>query len=156
MKRLSEGIVHFFQDQGFAIVSTADRDGSLHNSCKGIVKMSRSGSIYLLDLYKGRTFENLKHNPHISITAVDEHKFVGYCLKGKAKIIAGNKLQSQITKAWEDKIVGRISNRVIKNIQGQKGHSRHPEALLPKPEYLIVMGVEEVIDLTPHHIRQVN
>ena len=156
MRRLTDEITQFFLNQGFAIISTIDKDGSLHNSCKGIVKINRSGSVFLLDLYKGRTYENLKQNPHISITAVDEHRFIGYCLKGRAEIIAGNKLKSQIIKAWEAKITGRISSRVIKNIQGQKGHSRHPEARLPKPEYLIVMEVREVIDLTPHHIRQVN
>lgn len=31
---------------------------------------------------------------------------------------------------------------------------QHPEALLPKPEYMIVMEVEEIIDLTPKHLKQ--
>ncbi|MFQ5888031.1 MAG: pyridoxamine 5'-phosphate oxidase family protein [Candidatus Hydrothermarchaeales archaeon] len=156
MKRLTDEIIGFFQNQAFVIVSTVDKNGSLHNSCKGIVKINSSGSIYLLDLYKGRAFENLERNPHISITAVDEHSFIGFCLKGKAKIIAGKELKSQIIKAWEDRITSRITRRVIKNIQGEKGHSRHPEALLPKPEYLIVMDVEETVSLIPQHIKQVD
>jgi general stress protein 26 len=153
MKSLTDKIVQFFEKQHFVIVSTVDKKGSLHNSCKGIVKINRNGKIYLLDLYMKRTFKNLKQNPHISITAVDERKFEGYSLKGKAKIIKKDRLNSQIMKTWEDKVTGRIAHRVLQNVGGQKGHLRHPEALLPKPTYMIVMGVEEVVDLTPRHIR---
>ncbi len=154
MKKLTDRIVHFFRNQSFVIVSTIDRYGSPHNSCKGIVKINQNGRIYLLDLYKGTTYENLNQNPHISITAADEHSFSGYCLKGKAKIIPGEKFKSQIIKAWEDRITGRITHRLMKNIYGEKGHPLHPEAHLPKPKYLIVMEVEEIVDLTPHILKQ--
>jgi general stress protein 26 len=153
MKKFPDGIVNFFQNQGYVIVSTIDKGGSLHSSCKGIVDIKSNGKIYLLDLYKAKTFDNLKNNPHISITAADEHKFAGYCLKGKAKIITGEELSPQIMKAWEERITSRLTRRVIRNIREEKGHPRHPEALLPKPEYLIVMEAEEVIDLTPSHLK---
>ena len=150
MNRLGAEIIRFLRNQSFVIVSTIDRNGSPHNSCKGIVKINRSGFIFLLDLYKGRTFRNLKRNPRLSITAVDEHRFMGYCLKGKASIITGEKLKSQTIMAWEKRITRRITQRVIKNIQEERQHSGHPEALLPKPKYLIVMKVRKVIDLAAH------
>jgi uncharacterized pyridoxamine 5'-phosphate oxidase family protein len=153
MQRLADGIIHFFQEQGFAIVSTIDGNGGPHNSCKGIVKINQNGLIYLFDLYKGKTYKNLKINPRMSISAVDEHKFIGYCLKGRAKIVKTDKLKPHILSAWDKKITSRISRRVIKNIQGEKGHPRHPEALLPKPEYMVVMKVKEVVNLTPHHVK---
>lgn len=154
MKKLSKEIIYFFQNQSFTIVSTIDKRGRPHNSCKGLVKIEPDGHIYLLDLYKEKTFENLKQNPHISITAVEEHKFKGYCLKGRAKTIALDKLKPDILTAWEDKITSRITQRVLRNIRGEKGHSSHPEIQLPKPEYLILMEVEKVIDLTPHKLRK--
>ena len=153
MKRLADDIINFFQSQGYVVVSTIDKNGSLHNACKGIVDIKSNGKIYLLDLYKGKTFQNLQNNRHISISAVDEHKFIGYCLKGKAKIIREEEISPQIIKAWEGRITSRLTRRVIRNIHEEKGHPRHPEALLPKPEYLIVMDAEEVIDLTPHHLK---
>ena len=150
---LTDDIVQFFERQNFVIVSTVERDGSLNNSCKGIVEISKGGRVYLLDLYKKRTFKNLRQNPNISITAVDEHKFKGYCLKGKARITRPDELKPHVLKAWEEKITSRITQRVLKNIRGEKGHPRHPEANLPKPEYVIVMEVKDVIDLTPHHLK---
>lgn len=154
MKKLSSEIIQFLHSQNFVIVSTLDNSNRIHSACKGIVKIGPDGTIYLLDLYQGRTFENLKNNPYISITAVDEHKFTGYCLKGTARIVEKESLGKQVITAWEDKMIGRITQRVVKNIKGEKGHPRHPEALLPKPKYTIVVETDEVIDLTPHHLRQ--
>lgn len=154
MKRLPEEIIQFFQSQGFVIVSTISPDGSIHNSCKGIVEIKPGGLVYLLDLYKGKTYENLRHNPNINITAVDEHKFIGYCLKGKAKIITEDNLSPQLLKVWDKRITSRLTIRILKNILGEKSHSAHPEALLPKPKYLIVLEAKEIVDLRPQHINR--
>jgi len=150
---ITPDIVQFFYHQRFTIISTIDEKGYPHNSCKGIVEIDRSGRAYLLDLYMAKTYENLKRDPRISVTAVDEHRFTGYCLKGRAMIVGKDKVSERILKLWETKITSRISHRLLKNIHGDKGHSAHPEALLPKPVYLIAMDVEEVIDLMPPHIK---
>lgn len=151
--KLEENIVHFFKRQSFTVVSTIDKKGRVHNSCKGIVEMDNE-EIYLLDLYKRRTFKNLKENPNISLTAVNEHKFKGYCLKGKAEIVKRENLEKEHLEAWDEKINSRVSKRLIKNIHGERGHDEHPEFSLPKPEYMIKMKVEEVVDLTPVHLKE--
>jgi predicted pyridoxine 5'-phosphate oxidase superfamily flavin-nucleotide-binding protein len=153
MKKLPEEVVNFFSNQGFVIVSSIDSQGYPHSSCKGIIEIDKDGKISLLDLYKAKTYENLKRHPLMSITAVDEHRFKGYCLKGKAKIVNRDRLSSKDIKSWEEKITKRLSQRVLKNIHGEKGHPRHPELSLPLPEYMIVMGVDEIIDLAPQQIR---
>lgn len=153
MKKLPENIIRFFNSQRFSIVSTIDRDGCPHNACKGIVDIEKDGRVYLLDLYRGKTFENLKLNSCVSITAVDEHRFIGYCLKGKGRIVKEGKINSSIIKLWEKKITDRITHRLLKNIKEEKGHVSHPEALLPRPEYLIEVDVREIIDLSPFNLR---
>lgn len=153
MKKIPENILHFFQSQGYVIVSTVDKSGLVHGACKGIVKIERVGQIYLLDLYQGRTCANLKINPVISVIAVNEHKFSGYCLKGRAKIISAGQVTRELIREWEAKISGRIAYRILKNIREEKGHPRHPESRLPKPQYMIAMEVEEIVDLTPGHLK---
>ncbi len=154
MKRLSPEIREFFHKQSFLIVSTIGKDGAPHNSCKGLVEITEGGKAYLLDLYRGLTYANLIQNSSIGITAVDEHRFSGYSLKGKAVLMQEKDLTPQVIKAWEDRIAGRISQRVIKNIKGEKGSLKHPEVFLPKPEYMIMVEVEEVVDLTPRHLKE--
>lgn len=153
MRLLSEQVISFLKNQGFVIVSTISRDGGIHNSCKGITKIDRYGKIYLFDLYTGKTYENLRENPTISVTSVDEHRFVGYCLKGKAEIVTSDKLNAQMIRAWDDMIVSRVTRRLLRNIRNEKGHHSHPEVRLPRPKYMIVMDVEQVIDLTPQHLK---
>lgn len=134
------------------VVSTIDKNGFVHNSCKGIIEINCDGRIYLLDLYRRKTYENLKHNPHISITAFDEHKFIGYCLKGRVKSFSQEELPSDILRAWEERVTSRVTQRLLKNIREEKGYPRHPEILLPKPEYMIVMEVNDIINLRPPHL----
>ena len=154
MKILTDRIIHFFSNQDFVIVSTIDKNGRPHGSSKGIVQIQKKGRVYLFDLYKARTYKNLQSNTNISITAVDEHKFEGYCLKGKAQLVAGGALTAQTIKAWEEKIAGRITKRMIGNIREDKVITRHSEALLPRPQYLIMMEVEEIVDLIPQNLRR--
>ena len=153
MKRLPEEVVQFLHSQNFVIVSTIDSDGTAHSACKGIVDIKREGTILLLDLYRGNTYANIKRNPSITITVVDEHRFKGYCLKGKAITIHESDFDPHIIKAWEDRITSRLTQRLLKNLREEKGHARHPEVLLPSPKYMIAMEVEEIIDLTPHHLK---
>jgi hypothetical protein len=85
---------------------------------------------------------------------VDEHKFKGWCLKGRAKIIGKKRLNPNIIKAWEARIANRITNRLLKNIKTEeKGHGRHPESQLPRPEYMIMVEVEKIVDLMPGHVK---
>lgn len=150
MKPLPDDVVKFLHKQHFVIVSTIDENGNPHSSCKGIVSIDPEGKVYLLDLYIGITHKNLQGDSHISIAAVDEHKFIGYCLKGKAKI---GRIRARLIKIWSDKIVSRLSHRIIKRLHGERGHPRHPEIHLPKPKYMIIMEVEDIIDLTPGHLK---
>jgi predicted pyridoxine 5'-phosphate oxidase superfamily flavin-nucleotide-binding protein len=154
MRHLPSEVIDFFKKQTFVIVSTIDDDGSPHNSCKDIIRISRDGRIYLLDLYFRKTHANLQKNPNMCVAQVDEHNFSGYCLKGKGNAVKITRLNPQINKIWQKKITARITNRIIRNIQGQKGHDAHPESQLPRPEHMIIMDVEEIIDLTPGHLRE--
>jgi len=152
---LSADAISLLQKQGFVVVSTLDANGGIHCSAKGIAGIEKQGKVYLIDLYRARTFDNLMKNPAISITAVDERQFSGFTLKGRAKIIEREKIEGHIIKGWEDKVIERVSKRVIQDVQADKKNSRHPEAAFPHPQYLIEMEVEEVIDLTPGHLKNV-
>lgn len=153
MLKLNRDIINFFEDQGCVLLATVDRGGYPHTSCKGLVKIEEPASVFLLDAYHSATFRNLKNNPSASVTAFNEHKFKGYCLKGKARVADTNELTPDILKAWEKKVSGRLTQRLLKNIREERGHKGHPEALLPKPKYMIIFKVGEIIDLAPAHLK---
>lgn len=154
MKTLSGDLINFLEKQSFSIVSTLDAKGSIHCAAKGIVGIDKKGKIFLIDLYKAETFKNLQKNPTISITSIDEHLFMGYTIKGKAKIVDRNKIKNHIIQAWEERLIGRISKRLIKSVKDYKKSGHHPEAKFPHPEYLIEVEVDDVVDLTPGHLKK--
>jgi len=150
MQQIPTQVIDFLSAQSFVIVSSLDKNGFPHSSCKNIVKLDPLGEVYLIDVYSGMTGENIRRNPQVSISAVDEHKFAGYCLKGKARILPDDHISQEIIKSWEDNITSRLTQRLLRNLAQDKAHNHHPEASLPKPKHLIIMEVEEIIDLAPH------
>jgi predicted pyridoxine 5'-phosphate oxidase superfamily flavin-nucleotide-binding protein len=153
MREIPPEVLRFLSSQHYAIVATVGGDGTPHTACKGIVRVEGEGRVYLLDLYSGTTWRNLATTPRMSITVVDEGRFTGYCLKGSARLANAGDIDPALIEEWRSKISGRITHRIIKNIQGPKKHPRHPEALLPAPRHLIVLEVDDIVDLTPGHIR---
>lgn len=148
--KISDDIIRFFEQQGGVIVSTINPRGRIHASIKGLVCIKNSEKIFLVDLYLYRTFCNLKKHPVISLTAMDEHRFKGYCLQGKAKIIPREKINKHILEEWEKKVLQRISKRISASVRSGQKSKRHYEAHLPiHPKYLIEVRILNVINLAP-------
>ncbi len=149
MKRIIGKAKSFFQTHHVVIVSTIDKDGGIHCSAKGIVGIEEKGKVYIIDLYKTRTYNNLCKNSAINLTAVDEKHFSGFSIKGNAEIVDREKIKGSIIEEWENRVLKRISKRVVNNVQRQKSKSLHPEAKFPPPEYLILVRIKEIVDLSP-------
>ena len=150
---LPEKVVHFLGNQGFVIVSTIDSKGGIHCSAKGIVGIEKEGRVFVIDLYMHKTFENLKRNPAVSITAVDEDRFIGYTLQGKAEIVLREDMKEHIISKWEERILKRMSERIAKSVQRGEKSRAHFEAQLPcHPKYLIEINIENIINLSPPSI----
>jgi len=156
MKNIPKDISIFIQKQGFVIVSTLDENGSIHSSAKGVVDVEEPGQVYLIDLYKAKTFDNLKKNPTITITSINEHVFKGYSLKGQAEIIEREKIEDKIIREWERKVINRVTKRLIKNIKRDKGSTLHPESKFPHPKYLIKVEIQDIVDLAPSHLKSLD
>ncbi len=148
MNRLTPEIIDFFNAQGFVVVSSIDEKGFPHTACKGIVKIDE-GTLHLMDLYKSVTYNNIKHNTNVSLTAVDEHEFKGYCVKGVASLVESEKIHDEVLEFWHKKLTSRITNRLLRNILGEERVSHYAESMLPDPKYLIEVKIEEVVSLAP-------
>ncbi len=152
--KLNEDIIYFLSRQGYVIVSTLDKNEHIHCAAKGIVGIE-TDKIFVIDLFKNKTYKNLKLNPKVSVTAVNEHEFKGYTFQGQGKIIHHKDIADSIVKKWEDRIIERISSRMIKGVQKGVKSVRHFEAHLPHvPKYLIEIDIEHVIDLAPPSLKQ--
>ena len=150
MCALPDGVMQYLEKQGFVIVSTIDAQGHIHCSAKGIVGLEQHGTVYVMDVYMQKTFQNLQRDPRISITAVDEHTFTGFTLQGNAHIVPREQIKDHLMQKWEKRIIDRMTKRVIKSVQAESQSKGHFEARLPHvPQYLIEIDVEQIINLSP-------
>lgn len=151
MVKIPNIVSHFLEKQGYVVISTIDKKtGHIHCAAKGIVGLDKKGMVFIIDLYKNRTYRNLKKNPAVSITAIDETTFTGYTLQGKGKIVPHKEIEDHVIAAWENKIIQRISARVKQSVQSGKKSHEHHEIKLPKiPSHLIEVDVDKIIDLSP-------
>ncbi len=143
-------VIQFFAKQEAVIVSTIDPKKRIHCSVKGMVRIGPKGQLLLIDLYLYRTFQNLKKNSTISITALNERLFKGYTLQGQARIIPRQEISQEIYEEWERHVVRRISKRVARSVKTGSKSKQHFEADLPiEPKYLIEVKVTKIVDLAP-------
>ena len=150
---IPETVKNLLEKHHFIVVATLDKDGIIHTSAKAVIEVDQSGKVFILDLYKGKTYDNIKNNSSTTITVIDEHKFKGYSVKGRSKIFDKASLPKEILEIWDDKISKRIARRVIKHVKGEEsGHSGVPEARFPVPKYLIELTVDSIVDLAPQGI----
>jgi len=148
MKELIPHIVNFLERQSFVIVSTLDNGHRIHSVAKGIVSIESKGIINLVDVFKGITCANIKKNGVISISAIDEHAYIGYTLQGKARIVEGRQIPKPILALWEEKVTKRITQRFIKNVQSDRKSVHYHEATFPAPQCMIVMEIQDIVDLS--------
>ncbi|MCK5706425.1 MAG: pyridoxamine 5'-phosphate oxidase family protein [Candidatus Aureabacteria bacterium] len=152
---LSNNIIFYLKKHHTAIVSTFDDKGRIHCSIKGIVGIMPEGKVHIIDVYKLNTYKNLLKNPEISVTMFNEKNFTGYTLQGKAKIVPRNDINDHLILEWEERVTKRIATRVIESVQTETESNKHYEAELPKkPQYLIEVDIDNIVDLSPPHMRR--
>jgi len=153
--KLNDDVKNFLEKQHFVIVSTLDDKGNIHTSAKGIIQVESRGKIFLLDIYKGRTYRNIRLNPNVTVTAIDERRFRGYSVEGKARILREDNLPKKALDTWHEKLARRIARRVISHVKEGREEKKIPEASFPFPKYIIDVTVDSITDLAPREVKDI-
>lgn len=153
MIKIPDNAKSLLDAQHIAVVSSINAGGTIHTSAKGIMEAHPKGKILLLDLYKGTTCKNIKRHSHVTLTVIDEKRFKGYSIRGKARIIKENAIPKSKITAWQEKLARRIARRVISHVKEEiPGSEGIPEARFPFPKYMIEVSVDAIVDLTPRKL----
>jgi general stress protein 26 len=153
MAEIPHDVKHLLDKHHVTIVASRDGKG-IHTSAKGILEVDSKGKIFILDLYKNRTYRNIKRNPHVTLTTIDERAFKGYSVKGRAKIIKEGAVPKNKLEIWHAKLATRIARRLIRHVKGESaGHEGIPEARFPLPKYIIEVSAEKIVDLAPQKLK---
>jgi hypothetical protein len=140
--------------QNVVVVGSVNPEGTPNLSLKGLLKVdSGKGIIDVCDLYRKKTYRNLKANPAVSILVFSIEEFTGYQFTGTAALIDSGPLFEKMSAEWTHKKSRLIGRRISKNVKRGFSHGRS-EQHLPPPRALIRVQVERIYDLSPARSRK--
>ena len=95
MKKIPQEIQEFIKGK-MAWVATASPDGIPNATPKGSVQVIDDEHMVFADLFSLKTRENLKANPKVAVTVVDEKTYKGYQLKGTGELLTSGPIFDQV------------------------------------------------------------
>lgn len=114
MAIVSENVKRLIQKEGLFVVGTSDKKGISNLSPRTAYFLSTSGEIYWLELFKHKTYHNIKSNPWCSIAVFDKRRLGGYQIKGTAGLVKDKKSKEDITVRIIDRLTRQHKQRIIK------------------------------------------
>ena len=95
MTKIPQEVQEFIKGK-MAWVSTASLDGIPNATPKGSVRVINDEHLVFADLFSRKTRENLKANPKVAVTVIDEKSHKGYQLKGTGELLTAGPLFDQM------------------------------------------------------------
>lgn len=134
----------------FIAVATANKGGKPNCAPKLLLKID-GGITYFIDYSIGKTLENLKVNPEVSLSVVDVNSLFGYRLNGKAEIIEKGKIYDECLKELQKKEIKLSVERIVKGVQDGESHK---DFELENLERFVVykVKIEEGCEITPRGV----
>jgi predicted pyridoxine 5'-phosphate oxidase superfamily flavin-nucleotide-binding protein len=144
---IKERLVKFFRHTQFVDVATCDKNCRPNNAPKFILKID-GDKIYLADYVLGTTWNNLKENPLVSLTVVDNDSLIGYQFNGEAVLLDEGDDYETLRQEFQVKKVKSSVDRIIKSVRAEKpNHS--VELSFPDRTGIIIIIIREIVDIGP-------
>ncbi|MFA6281033.1 MAG: pyridoxamine 5'-phosphate oxidase family protein [Candidatus Omnitrophota bacterium] len=144
-KLLTEDILDFLEKKEFINVGTCDFTGRPNVAPKFLIK-SKNNTIYLADSVFGRTFDNLKINPRVSLSTVNMDNLVGCQINGVCQIIEKGAEYKKILKEMKVKQIGFSVNRLIEGLHKEKKYKDF-EVTLSEKVCIFKIKIEEIVSI---------
>lgn len=132
-------------------VASASPDSVPNSAPKMLIETTEPNIVYYLDYKQTQTHKNLMQNKKLSISIMDEPKFVGYRLNGSGEMLEDQEEINRITTIWENRLIKYEAERMVERIKGNYS-TREAENLLPKEFEIIKFKATEGAFVKPDRI----
>ena len=139
---ITEKLKRFLLTKEFVSAGTSDLSGQPNAVPKYIIKID-SGFIYLADYVIGKTFQNLKINPKISLSTIDMKTLEGWRINGTVRIVTRGAQYKKLSKTMVELEVHNTARRVIEDVQGVQKHNVY-EVSFPKKVVILKVKCKKI------------
>ncbi len=145
MPKITEKIQELLGKRKFVSVGTATRDGR-PNSAPKLFLHAKRDSLYLIDHVMGQTVVNIKENPLVSVSFMEQDALEAYRLNGTAKVIERGKSYDAMLREWDEKVVKLSADRVIEAVRTGKKHE-HFEVEISEKFAILKIKINDVVKI---------
>ena len=138
---ITEKLKRFLLTKEFVSAGTSDLSGQPNAVPKYIIKID-SGFIYLADYVIGKTFQNLKVNPKISLSTIDMKTLEGWRINGIVRIMTRGTQYKKLSKTMIELEVHNTARRIIEDVRGVQKHNVY-EVSFPKKVVIFKVKCEK-------------
>ncbi|MFA7677017.1 MAG: pyridoxamine 5'-phosphate oxidase family protein [Candidatus Omnitrophota bacterium] len=144
---LSKKLAILLSGLEFVDIASCDLNGQPNAAPKFLLKFEKN-LIYIVDCVMGRTWQNLKINPRVSLPVMDTETLVGYRINGDVEIISSGPGYNLLMDELSHKQVDLSVERVISGIHKEVIHKDF-ELAFPKEPGIFKIIVKEIVEIGP-------
>ena len=139
---ITEELKKFLLTKEFVSAGTSDSSGQPNAVPKYIIKID-SGFIYLADYVIGKTVQNLKVNPKISLSTIDMKTLEGWQINGTVRIMTRGEQYKKLSKTMIELEVHNTARRIIEDVRGIQKTNVY-ELSFPKKVVILKVKCEKI------------
>ena len=117
-------------------VASCTKKAEPNSASKMLVEILKPNLLYFLDYKTTQSHHNMKENPVISVSFMDDAHFTGYRLTGPCEVLQSGAEYDQISESWDKRVIAYEAERIVQRISGRFS-TREAEGHLPK-DFVIV------------------
>ena len=145
---LAKTVSDFLKAREFVSIATCNLSGRPNAAPKFILKIE-SNFIYLVDYAFGRSYENIKINPRVSLSFVDIENLKGYQINGSVELVEKGPAHEKIAMELTQRVISLSTDRIIKGVSSGRHHENF-EVAIPKKFAIFKVKIEEVVEMLYH------
>jgi uncharacterized pyridoxamine 5'-phosphate oxidase family protein len=142
---LTKTVSDFLRHREFVSIATCNLEGRPNAAPKFILKIE-GNFIYLVDYAFGKSFENLKINPRVSLSFTDTDNLKSYQVNGSVELIEKGPVYEKIAIELAQKEISLSTDRIIKALNTGKRHENF-EVAIPEKFVIFKVKIEETAEL---------
>ena len=144
-KKVIDQVKTLLESTEFIDIATSDGEGQPNAAPKFLLKIQDT-RLYLVDCVMGKTWDNIKINPSVSIPVMNVDTLLGYRVNGSAYIVEDGLQKSELMEEFTNKQVKLSAERIVEGIRSQKG-KRNLEVQFPETVGMFMVKVESVVEI---------
>jgi predicted pyridoxine 5'-phosphate oxidase superfamily flavin-nucleotide-binding protein len=142
---INKNMKTLLESREFISVASCNLEGRPNAAPKFLLKVE-ANYIYLVDYIIGNTFRNLKANPRVSLSFLDDNSLVGYQINGKVEIIDHGPEYLAALDDLARKEINLSATRIIDGVIKGQVHKAY-EVAASKQFVILKVKVEEIVQI---------